>query len=618
MKISVQTMSATLTVCLISGLSTFAQDTFTPIKTTEDVPQTVTDLWKDYDPRAEDLDVKVIKEWKAEGVVTRYITFKVGTFKGADSRIAAYYSFPDNGKKNPAFVWCHGGGQRADRTRGLYFAKQGFATVDINWGGKPMEPGIQENTDWGNVDATQGPRFYSKALRKTWKMDLQPDEFSIDPVPSARNSNWFLLAVAAKRAITFLEQQPEVRADCIGFAGFSMGGQTTSLAAIDPRLKAVAPFVGGTGFRHVDFPGGIEGSSFRRQYSENLTLYENTLDSMAYWPRVKCPVIFLSSSNDFNAALDRAYQAMALLNHNAWRVSTNIHENHSPGPEQWALLIKWFNQYLKGVDQKIPETPPATFVVNGQTARFTVSPDKCGNRLLETEIYYSYDPNAYTRFWKRADAVKSTDSWSVDLSVHENLPVYVFALCRYSLGKAMETLKGSTSTITVNSIEHAMVPQEVDLTALATLKKDEAVFEDFSNGLRDWAIREKGRMIRTRKFQNPELDVSNDKKLLLRIDPGGRKLSLRLSTGSRFLSSELNQGSFSASRNIEGNGPQDVVIARDDFHASGKGKGKEAEELQWARITLFDLVILDAATKEKVDLTSEEGRGILKSITLVE
>ena len=337
---------------------------------------------------------------------------------------------------------------------------------------------------------------------------------------------------------------------------------------------------------------------------------------MAYWPLVKCPVIFLSSSNDFNAALDRAYQAMALLNHNAWRVSTNIHENHSPGSEQWALLIKWFNLHLKRLSEKIPVTPPSTLEVNGQTARFTVTPEDRHKQLVDTEIYYSYDPNAYTRFWKRADAVKSGDSWSVDLTVHENLPVYVFALCRYSLGKEMETLKGPTSTITVNSLEQVIMPEKVDLTALATLKKDGAILDDFSNGFQDWAVREGGRMIRTRKFQNPELDVSNDKKLLLRIDPRGRKLSLRLSTDSRFLSSELNQGSFSASRSIEGCGMQDVVVARDDFHARGKNKGDK--ELDWSRITLFDLVILDAATKQKVDLTSEEGRGILKSITFVE
>ena len=72
---------------------------------------------------------------------------------------------------------------------------------------------------------------------------------------SPRNSNWFLLAVAGRRAITFLEQQPQVDADRIGFAGFSMGGMITGLASLDPRIKAVAPFVGGTGFKLILLEG---------------------------------------------------------------------------------------------------------------------------------------------------------------------------------------------------------------------------------------------------------------------------------------------------------------------------------------------------------------------------
>ncbi|NBS33727.1 MAG: hypothetical protein EBS83_13230, partial [Planctomycetia bacterium] len=129
-----------------------------------DVPQTVTGLWKDYDARKEPLDIEVVKEWRVDGVVSRYVLFTVGTFKGTPARIAAYYSFPANGQKNPAFVWSHGGGQRAERGRGVYFASQGYATVDINWLGRPLEEDIEANTDWGKVDPTQGPQFYAKAL----------------------------------------------------------------------------------------------------------------------------------------------------------------------------------------------------------------------------------------------------------------------------------------------------------------------------------------------------------------------------------------------------------------------------------------------------------------------
>lgn len=614
MKRTIQLLCAAVALCL--NLSVFAQNTFTSYNTVTEVPHNPTDLWQDYDPRSEALDVQVIKEWQEDGVVTRYITFKVGTFKGVDSRVAAYYSFPDNGKKNAAFVWCHGGGQRAERARGVSFAKQGFATIDINWLGRPMEDAIEVNTDWGKVDPTQGPRFYSKALRKGWNRSLQPDTYSIDPVVSPRNSNWFLLVVAAKRATTFLEQQPEVNADRIGMAGFSMGGMVTSLTAMDPRLKAVVPFVGGTGYKYEDFPGGIKGSSIR-QHFQDLELYRTTVDPSAYWPRVSCPVLFISSSNDFHSAFDRIYKSMALLEHNAWRVSTNIHENHGPGAEQWALLIKWFNLHLKGLNEEIPVTPPSTFEVNAQTARFTVTPEDRHQRLLDTEIYYSYDPNARTRFWTRADGVRSGDTWRMDLPIHKDLPLYVYASCRYSIDKEMETLKGTSSTIVVNSLEQLIVPEHVDLKALTRIHNGNTVIYDFKGGFQDWAVREGGQLIRTYKFQSPEVDRSNDRKLLLRIDPRGRKLSLRLSTGSRFLQSQLIQGSFSLARSVEGNGPQNVVIDRKDFKVSGK-KGKAGEVFEWSRITRFDLSILDLKTKQKVDLTSKEGRSMLKLIALVD
>ncbi|MGY8769044.1 MAG: alpha/beta hydrolase family protein [Pirellulales bacterium] len=584
-----------------------AVETFTPHKAGE-VPQNVTDLWKDYDARKESLDVQVIKEWKKDGVVTQYVTFKVGTFKGTDARIAAYYSFPENGKKNAAFVWSHGGGQRAEKGRGIYFAKQGFATIDINWLGRPMENDIDVNTDWGKVDPTQGPRFYSKALRTGWKRNLQPDEYSIDPVPSPRNANWFLLTVAARRAITFLEQQPEVDADRIGFSGFSMGGMITALTAIDSRLKAVVPFVGGSGFKYIDFPG-IEGSSIRPHF-QDLELYKTTIDASAYWPLVKCPVLFISSSNDFHSAFDRIYQSMALLKHQNWRVSTNLHQNHGPGPEQWVLLNHWFNQYLKNIDQNIPNTPSSTFKVNNGRAIFTVTPDN-QSRLVDTETYYSYDPNSRTRFWHKANAKQSGQSSTVDLPVYDDLPLYVFALCRYKLEQKQPLERGETSTFALNSVEHAIMPDKINLNSLSKLKKPGVVFEDFSNGIQNWSSRDQ-RSIKTYKFQSPELDRSNNKELSLLINPNGRKLSLRLTAESKFLSRQNNIGSFSYTTSVQGAGTQEVVVGREDF------KSKDVKTLEWSKIETFEISIIDNDTKDRLDLTSQDGHAVLKLIKIVD
>ncbi|MBT3200358.1 MAG: prolyl oligopeptidase family serine peptidase [Phycisphaerales bacterium] len=602
---------------MLLNIPAWGAETFTPYKPAQ-VPQNARDLWKDYDPCKEALEVKVVKEWKEGGVVCRYVTFKVGTFKGADARIAAYYSFPANRKKSPAFVWSHGGGQRADKRRGLYFAKQGFAVVDINWLGRPMEKDIAENTDWGKVDPTQGPRFYSKALRKGWKRSLKPDEFTIDSVVSPRNNNWFLLAVAARRAITFLQKQPEVDADRIGFSGYSMGGMITSLVATDPRLKAVAPFVGGSAFKHVDFPG-YPGTGLSAHYREDVELYKNTLDPCSYWPRVKCPVMFISSSNDFHSVLDRIYKAMALLKHKEWRVSTNIHENHGPGKEQWVLLEKWFDLHLKRIDQKIPTTPRSTLVVKGREATFTVTPENRNGRLTDTEIYYSYDPNARVRFWNRAEARKGSaaGSWTVKLKTCKGLPLYVFALCRYKLDKPASTMNGETSTFTINSLLQSALPRRIDIKAFAALKT-QSVIDDFKNGLQDWSSRD-GRSIKTYKFRSPRINLDDNKKLCITIDPKGRNLILRLNAESRFLGHGKDLGTFSYTAKVSGSGPKDVIVARQDFKGDTKRKDdKNNKKLSWSGITRFSVTIIDLKTRSHIDLTSQKERGTLKLIKMVE
>lgn len=599
--------------CFLFSLALFsggllAEDTFRPWQT-EDVITNAKDLWGSYDARKEPLNVKIIREWKTDGVVTKYVTFTVGTFKGVESRIAAYYSYPTNGQKNAAFVWSHGGGQRAERNRGIYFAKQGFATVDINWLGRPLEDDITENTDWGKVDPSQGPRFYSKALRQGWKRNLAPDEFTIDPVVSPRNANWFLLAVAARRAITFLEQQTEVDPDRIGFSGFSMGGMITALTATDSRLKAVAPFVGGTGFKYVDFPG-VEGSSLRVHFRNDLEMYKATLDPSAYWPHVQCPVMFISSTNDFHAAFDRIYRSMDLVPHENWRVTTNVHENHGPGPEQWVMLNQWFDQHLKGMDQKIPPTPPSTFDVEGNEALFRVYPE-ADPRLIETEIYYSYDPNARTRFWVRADPEKTPKGYRLRLPLHDEVPVYVFALCRYKLGETRVLERGETDTFALNSLEHSYMPSEVNLDRLGELVQSNLIFEDFQNGTIDWSSRD-GRSLKTYKFQNPAIAKENSKRLALTVNSRGRKVMLRINASSKFLGRGKDLGDFSITKQISGDGPQVVFVDRTEF------KGPDGKQLEWSKIASFSVAIIDLENRSAIDLNSQEVPRVLEKIELID
>lgn len=59
-------------------------------------PQSVIELWADFNPRKDPLDVEVIREWKEDGGVYRYMRYTIGTFKGQPAYMAAFYGFPES------------------------------------------------------------------------------------------------------------------------------------------------------------------------------------------------------------------------------------------------------------------------------------------------------------------------------------------------------------------------------------------------------------------------------------------------------------------------------------------------------------------------------------------
>jgi len=120
-------------------------------------PTTVKELFADFDPRKDPLDAKVVRGWEKDGIVYRYVTYHIGTFKGKPARMAAFFAFPKGAKKLPGLLHIHGGGQRAFLHEVEFYAKRGYACLSINWGGREMEDAKEgePNTDWGAIHPTQ-------------------------------------------------------------------------------------------------------------------------------------------------------------------------------------------------------------------------------------------------------------------------------------------------------------------------------------------------------------------------------------------------------------------------------------------------------------------------------
>ncbi len=407
-------------------------------------PQTFEALWAGYDPRSEPLDTELLKEWEEDGVVLRVVRYRIGVFKGQKAMMAAVYGFPKGGARLPGLVQIHGGGQYADYRAPLANAKRGYATVSIAWAGrisapgysvspegvalfwagKTSDPSYRATTDWGPLDAYHAPCRNEKNSFAS----VAPAAWTLDAVESPRNNPWILCVIGARRALTFLERQPEVDPDRLGVYGHSMGGKLTVMTAgADSRVKAAAPSCGGLSDRPAD-----------------NALYAATVADDAYLRHIACPVIFLSPANDFHGRIDDLQQALGEITSKEWRVTCAPHHNHQDTEAYQVAGPLWFDQHLKGAFT-FPHTPEASLALTTKTGvpSFSVRPD-LSQPLLSVDIFYTLQgqakgekndrENTIARFWRHAEGVRSGDVWTADLPVLDtDKPLWAYANVLYRL-----------------------------------------------------------------------------------------------------------------------------------------------------------------------------------------
>lgn len=444
-------------------------------------PATVKDVFADFDPRKEVLDARVVREWEKDGVVYRYVTFHIGTFKGEPSRMAGFFGFPKGAKKLPGLLHLHGGGQRAFLNEVEFYAKRGYACLSINWGGREMENAKEgdRNTDWGVVDPTQKnvPGYFN----------LKPGDKSLDPFESPRNNNWYLLTLGARRGLTFLERQPEVDADRLGVYGHSMGGNlTVYVAGSDDRVKAAAPSVGGSGFRTEPWP--LLPQSRPQMPNGNVKLFNATLGFESYAPNITAPLLWLGSTNDFHGIMDDTFRTGKLIPHENVRYSFTPHMNHRFTPEFAVTRPLWFDQYLK-TTFTFPKTPESKLVLatDDHVPELQVTPDS-SQSVASVHIYYSVDPDPRARFWRSAETKKTGATWAGKLPILAlDQPLFAFANVAYFLKKSeSEPYAHPTENFAITSMLHTVTPDELKGANVTATDKASLLIDDFSLGWQDW------------------------------------------------------------------------------------------------------------------------------------
>jgi len=459
-----------------------------------EIPQNVTELWSGFSDvdKTTPIAAEILKEWQQDGVVCRIVRYQVGIFKGTPSKVAAFYAFPKGGTKLPALLAIHGGGQSAGLESVLSDARRGYASISINWGGNKLNFGRTKMTwdgpltDWGKLDATHPPQ--RNKINHFISGALAPDDYTIDSVESPRNSNWYLVLMAARRAITFLEQQPEVDPARIGVYGHSMGGKlTTDLAGIDKRVKAAVPSCGGSG-DILTTQTELSGCSKTNPKPMELACVSDN----AYIPQITCPILWLSPTNDFHGNIDNMAWNWRLLPDNLVRFSISPHLNHRHTDEHALAQHLWFEEHLKGAF-KMPQTPQ--IVLNLKAAdgvpSISVIPDST-LPVKRVDIYCSIDPHTLTRFWRDAKAVRVGQQWQASCPMMSlDQPVFAFANVIYDTPPhyrrvAQPQGQDNSDTFAISSRVVSVSSRHLQDAGVKVTDAKERLIDDGGRGWHDW------------------------------------------------------------------------------------------------------------------------------------
>ena len=223
---------------------------------------------------------------------------------GKSTRIFAYYARPMEAKGPlPAILLVHGGGGRAFPQWAEYWAKRGYATLAMDTCGYGPAGRLSDGGP-DQIDAERFRPFCDDEARDMWMYHAVADVI---------------------RGHSLLRTRPEIDPHRVGVLGVSWGGFLTCIVAgLDDRACAAVP-VYGCGFIHensiwVDL-------NFSKMTTGDRTHWGRTFDPSRYLNRVKCPMLFVTGSNDFAYPLD-SYRKSYLLVPTPVTLSIEINRPH--------------------------------------------------------------------------------------------------------------------------------------------------------------------------------------------------------------------------------------------------------------------------------------------------
>lgn len=232
------------------------------------------------------------------------------TYRGKDTRVAAWFAKPHGDGPFPGIVLVHGGGGRAYAEWAQAWAARGYAAIAMDHAGKDLD-GETPLPD-GGPDQEQRQKFNDIA----------------DGIKAA----WPYIAVAnTVRATSLLQSFAEVDAQRIAMTGISWGGYLTCIvSSIDNRIAAAAP-VYGCGYLHESSSWQVHGI-FDKLTPADRDAWVANFDPSQYLPLNDRPMLWVNGTNDFAYPMDSYQKSYRTANgERTLCIEVRMHHGHTAG-----------------------------------------------------------------------------------------------------------------------------------------------------------------------------------------------------------------------------------------------------------------------------------------------
>jgi len=221
---------------------------------------------------------------------------------------------------------------------------------------------------------------------------------------------------------------------------------------------------------------------------KRVDLYRATMAFEQYAPRIKAPILWLSSTNDFHGQMDDMYRTGDLVPHGNVRYSVAPHLNHRFTPPFAIARPMWIDQHLKG-GREIPKTPRVVLELDRPDGvpRLVVIPDR-EHKPAFVEVYYSVDYDPRSRFWRATSVAGGVGTFEAKLPIASiDRPLFAHANVHYALDEPETLYRGETTdSFAISSKMVTATPGQLADAEVKTTAEPSRVIDDFRQGWRNW------------------------------------------------------------------------------------------------------------------------------------